>query len=280
MRRSSSARSAISRRSLTGLGDLPKSRALTDRSARAGAPSSVSASRRRWLTGEVANLDYLQGDWDAAAPRIARLAEEHLGDARSGWGRSCSRGTAGCWSPAGARRRALRPWLERAASGARNARDLQMLMPSLAIAARAYEELGDDGALALAARGAGRSGESRAASLGDDWLKELWFVLDRHGLGEELRPMLARLAPDALGRRRAWRSLDGDLAGPPTCYAQLGRRLPSRPTCGMRAADRLAPAGRRCGGGRRGAARARVLPRRSARRRTCAGPSRCWRPPA
>ncbi len=237
----------------TGLGDLPKSRALTVEALELATELGVGEPTR-WLTGEVANLDYLQGSWDTAAPRIARLAEEHL--ATPFWMGPVVFAWHGRLLVARGAVDDARPWLERAASGARNARDLQMLMPSLAIAARAYEELGDDGALALAREvlAKGRTG----GSLGDDWLKEIWFVLDRHGLVEELRPMLAQLD------RTPWVDaavalVDGDLAKAADIYAQLPAPAVEADVR-MRAADRLAGGRAGCGGGRRGAASARLLP--------------------
>ncbi|MGZ8694271.1 MAG: ATP-binding protein, partial [Gaiellaceae bacterium] len=221
----------------TALGDLPKSRALTTEALELALELGVG-ERIHWLTGELANLDLLQGHWDRAAPHIARLAEQHvatpfwMGPVVFAWhGRLLVARGAGDEA---------RPWLERAASGARNARDLQMLLPTLAIAARAYEELGDDGALALAREVLAKGGTS--GSLGDDWLRELWFVLDRHGVVEELRPLLAELD------RTPWVDaavalVDGDLASAADIYAQLPAPAVEADVR-MRAADRLAAEGR------------------------------------
>ena len=238
----------------TGLGDLPKSRALTTEALELAVELGVGEPTR-WLTGEVANLDYLQGSWDTAAPRLARLAEEHL--ATPFW----MGPVVFAWhAPAAGRRGArdeARPWLERAASGARNARDLQMLMPSLAIAARAYEELGDDGALALAREVLAKGGAG--GSLGDDWLKEIWFVLDRHG---SRRGVAADARSARRGRRgstRPWRSSTATFATAADIYAQLPAPAVEADVR-MRAADRLAAAGPDDGGGRRGPAGARLLP--------------------
>ena len=115
-----------------------------------------------------------------------------------------------------------------------------MLLPTLAIAARAYEELGDDAALVLVREVLAKGGDP--GSLGDDWLRELWFVLDRHGLVEEMRPML-----EALDRTpwvdAAVALVDGDLASAAHMYAQL--HAPAvEADVRMRAADRLAAEGR------------------------------------
>ncbi len=221
----------------TGLGDLERSRALTAEALELAVELGVGEPTR-WLTGEMANLDYLQGRWDTAAPRLARLADEHL--ATPFWMGPVVFAWHGRLLVARGAVDDARPWLERAASGARNARDLQMLLPSLAIAARAYEELGDDGSLALAREVLAKGGAG--GSLGDDWLKEIWFVLDRHGLVEELRPML-----EALDRTpwvdAAMALADRDLATAADIYAQLPAPAVEADVR-MQAADRLAAAGR------------------------------------
>src|SRR3712207_507767 len=77
----------------------------------------------------------------------------------------------------------------RAVARAREARDLQVLCPALATAARMAEAEGGAGAAALAAEVVTRyaNREDEGAVLGEEWLKEVWYVLARHDDEETVR---------------------------------------------------------------------------------------------
>jgi hypothetical protein len=224
---------------LGGIGELDRGRAITEEALELARELGVGEPVR-WLTGEVAFYDFLDGRWEEAAATTGELAEEYvltpfwMEPVVFSW-------NARLLAARGAGEEAV-PWLERAVRGGRNARDLQMLVPSLSIAARVYEELGDEGSLAIAREVLGATTGIPGGSLADDWLKDLWFVLDRHGVGDELMPLLDVLprtpwveAVVALAR--------GDFAAAAEVYAGLGLATPEADVR-MWAADRLAGQGR------------------------------------
>jgi tetratricopeptide (TPR) repeat protein len=224
---------------LTGLGDIERSRALTGEALQLAVEHGFG-DPVRWLTGELANLDYLQGDWDAAAPTMSELAESYL--AVPFWMQPIVFAWNGRLLAAHGRSDEARPWLERAVERAREARDLQMLCPTLAIVARVHEELGDDAALALAREVVAEMRGNPGGALPDDWLKDLWFVLDRHGEVQELETLLGRLV------QTRWVEVvracaAGDFSSAVSVYAELGVRT-GEADLHMWAADRLAQEGR------------------------------------
>jgi tetratricopeptide (TPR) repeat protein len=224
---------------LTGLGYLDRSRALTKEALQLAVENGFG-DPTRWLTGEIANLDYWTGDWDAAAPKIAELSEIYL--VTPFWMQpivfSWNARLHAAWGHADE----AVPWLQRAVDGAREARDLQMLCPTLSIAARVYEDRGDDRSLDLAREVVKAAGSNPGGALPDDWLKNLWYVLDRHGAEEELVEIF-----DALPQTRwvdAVRALArGDFNGAAEMYVEIG--VPTAEAdVHMWAADRLARQGR------------------------------------
>jgi class 3 adenylate cyclase/tetratricopeptide (TPR) repeat protein len=224
---------------LTGLGDLERSRAMTEEALQLAVEHGFG-DPVRWLTGEVANLDYLQGRWNAAAPKIAELAESYL--VSPFWMQPIVFAWQGRLLADQGHAEDAVPWLERAVDGARNARDLQMFCPTLSIAARVYEERGDEASLPIAREALAEARTIPSGALPDDWLKELWFVLDRHDAGDEIEPLLAVLpavpwieAVAALARH--------DFAAAAEIYAELGVRT-SEADVRTWAADRLAREGR------------------------------------
>jgi class 3 adenylate cyclase/tetratricopeptide (TPR) repeat protein len=177
---------------LTGLGELERARALTSEGLDLALELGV-AEATWWLKGETANLLYMEGRWDEARTLLEELVETYT--RTEFWMDPVVYAWRARLAVARGEGESARPWLERAVSRGREARDQQMLCPSLAIGARLLEELGNGEGVALAREVMSRSREKPRGSLPDDWLKEVWFVLYRNGVEAELAPMLAEFVP-------------------------------------------------------------------------------------
>jgi class 3 adenylate cyclase/tetratricopeptide (TPR) repeat protein len=174
---------------------------------------------RNWIRGEMGHIYFYEGRWSEAAAIFDELIAGW--DQRPFWmapiiHANLARILAGM--DAADR---LPDLLERAVDGGRRARDLQMLCPTLGMAARVYEDLGDARALPLALELL-ESGRSRyGGSMLMHWLKDVWFVLFRHGREDELEPVW----PEGLQRPwvRAVQALsERRFADAAAIYAELG----------------------------------------------------------
>jgi tetratricopeptide (TPR) repeat protein len=224
---------------LTGLGDLGRSRAMTREALELAVDLGVGEPVM-WFKGETANLLYLEGRWDEAGALLDELVASF--ERRSFWMAPIITSWRARLAIARGDPGAGRRWLDMCVEKGREARDLQMLCPTLAFAAGAYEVLGDPVSLSLAREVVGASRSNARGTLADDWLKELWFVLSRHGAEAELDPLLDDVLQtpwvEAVVALR-----NGEVERAAEIYAELGSPS-SEADVRLWAADRLAAQGR------------------------------------
>ena len=229
----SSARSAISRRCLHRLGELD-ALARDDSSEALELAASSAWASPALVQGRDVAYRLLGGDGTRrrAAARRAFIALRAGG--RSAWRPSATAGARGSRSRAATPERAV-AWLEQSVEGAREARDLQMLCPTLAISAPGRASSGDAASLALAREVARRFTAECARALARRLAEGAWCVLNRHG--RRRRSLAARRAssptPWVDGGRGALRRR---LRRAAEIYAELGSPLLGgrRPPVGRR----------------------------------------------
>ncbi len=223
---------------LTGLGELDRSRAMTEEALELSASLGVGEPLL-WFKGETANLLYLEGRWDEAAALLEGLVTGF--ERRPFWMAPIVTAWRARLAIARGDHGAVRAWLQTAVEGGREARDLQMLCPTLAFAAGSYEVLGDPVSLSLAREVLDALRPNARGTLADDWLKELWFVLNRHGAEAEIDSLLGGALPTPWVEAVV-ALYDGNFERAAEIYADLGSPS-SEADVRLWAADRLAAQG-------------------------------------
>ncbi|HEU5212352.1 MAG TPA: adenylate/guanylate cyclase domain-containing protein [Gaiellaceae bacterium] len=191
-----------------------------------------------WLRGEVAHFRFYTGDW--------KQAKVTFDDLLGIWARNPF------WMEPIVRANRARllaavdlagigDELDVVVEGARRARDAQMVCPSLGMAARVYEDLGDARSLPLALEVLTTAAVAPGGSMSMHWLSDVWSVLHRHGREEELTPILDRLNTAWADAVRALLGRRFDDAA--AIYAGMGNLVDEAETW-TRAAESLAAEGR------------------------------------
>ncbi len=173
---------------LTGLGDLTRSRALTAE----GLATVLDFGFGQpvvWFRAETANLLFLEGRWDEAEPILDELVARF--DHTPFWLEPLAIAWLARLRLARGGDERLEAWIERAVSGGREAA-LQLACPVLGYSARIYAELGDPRSLVLARELVEHAQRSPNAILPDDWLKDVWYALLRHDREGALEDLLQR----------------------------------------------------------------------------------------
>jgi class 3 adenylate cyclase/tetratricopeptide (TPR) repeat protein len=227
---------------LEDLGELERAFAMVAEGRRLGERFGLGEARL-WLRAEAVRPLYFGGEWDAAARQYDELIAEFEED--SYWMEAPCRWVRGRVRLARGDTRGAQEDADRALDLARVAKDPQILWPSLAFAARAFNTTDTRRADALAAEllsdwralGWPKAGES-------DWLADIGSVLPLLGREEELLEGAAQTQNHTPWFEAAVACASGDFRGAADVYAGMGA-LPEEAYARLRAAEAFVHEGRR-----------------------------------
>jgi tetratricopeptide (TPR) repeat protein len=227
---------------LEDLGELERAFAMVAEGRRLGERFGLGEARR-WLRAEAVRPLYFRGEWDAADREYDELIPEFADG--SYWMEPPCRWLRGRMRLARGDTGGAQEDADVALGLARDAKDPQVLWPSLAFAARAFSITDTRRADALAveilsdwrARRFPKTGES-------DWLADIGLVLPLLGREGELLEGAAQTENHTPWFGAAIACVSGDFRGAADVYARMGA-LPEEAYARIRAAEAFVQEGRR-----------------------------------
>jgi class 3 adenylate cyclase/tetratricopeptide (TPR) repeat protein len=227
---------------LEDLGELERASAMVAEGRRLGERFGIGEARG-WLRAEAVRALYFRGEWDAAARQYDELIAEFEED--SHWMEAPCRWVRGRMRLARGDLKGAQDDADRALELARVAKDPQILWPSLAFAARAFNATDPRRADALTAEvlsdwralGWPKTSES-------DWLADICFALPVLAREEELLEGAAQTGNHTPWFEAAVASASGDFRDAADVYAGIGA-LPEEASARLRAAESFVAEGRR-----------------------------------
>jgi class 3 adenylate cyclase/tetratricopeptide (TPR) repeat protein len=227
---------------LSDLGELDRAWAMSDEALRLGERFGVN-DWLRWIRGDQCGLLYFEGQWDEALEKLDAFISE-AAEARF-WIEPPLRGLRGRIRLGRDDVRGAQEDAARALERAEEAKDPQIMWPSLAICARAFAETDRSRAKRLASEllsdwevhGLGIAGEAV-------WLSDITVALVALGRPTELGALIEKSSVKSPWRKAAAAYVSGDFQAAALEYSAIGAR-PEEADARLRAAEALVREGRR-----------------------------------